>query len=105
MVRVLEAQGYRVLVATDGQAALRLAADYPGSIDLMVTDVVMPGMDGYTLADRLAELRPETRVLLISGYAEQSVVREGLTVGRHPFLPKPFTQARLRTAILKQLDA
>ena len=64
----------------------------------------MPGMDGFTLADRLVELRPETRVLLISGYVGQSVVREGLTGGRYPFLLKPFSQARLRAAIRDQLD-
>ena len=105
MVRVLEAHGYRVLVATDGQAALSLAADYRGSIDLLVSDVMMPGVDGFTLAERLAELRPETRVLLISGFAEQSVSVQGeLKEAGHPFLLKPFTQARLRAAIREQLD-
>ena len=103
MRRNLDAQGYRVLEASDGQAALSLAADYRGSIDLLVTDVMMPGVDGFTLAERLVALRPETRVLLISGYAEQSVVREELVGGRHRFLLKPFTQARLLAVIREQL--
>ena len=102
--RSLDAKGYRVLKASDGQAALSLAADYRGPIDLLVTDVVMPGVDGFTLAERLVELRPETRVLLISGYAEQSVVREELVGSRHRFLLKPFTSARLLRAIREQLD-
>ena len=101
--RNLDAQGYRVLEASDGQAALSLAADYRGSIALLVTDIVMPGVDGFTLAELLVELRPETRVLLISGSAEQSEVREGLVGGRHPFLLEPFTQARLLEAIHDQL--
>ena len=105
MRRTLDAQGYRVLEASDGQAALSLAADYRGSIDLLVTDVVMPGMDGFTLAVRLVERRPETRVLLISGYVGQSVVRDGLTRERYPFLLKPFSQARLRAAIREQLGS
>ena len=105
MQRSLEAEGYHVLEARDGREALGLIACHLGPIDLLLTDIVMPRMDGFTLAERLAERRPETRVLLISGHAEQSVgVRGRLKEAGHPFLLKPFTQARLRAAIRKQLD-
>ena len=105
MRRNLDAEGYHVLEARDGREALGLIACHLGPIDLLLTDIVMPGMDGVTLADRLVERRPESRVLLISGYSERSPgVRGGLTEGGHPFLPKPFTQARLLEAIREQLD-
>ena len=77
--RMLDDQGYHVLEASDGDEALRVAADYTGLIALLVTDVVMPGLDGFTLVERLPESHPETRVLFISGHADRSVaVRGGL---------------------------
>ena len=104
MKRGLEVQGYHVLEASDGDEALRVAADYRGSINLLVTDVVMPALDGFTLVERLPESHPETRVLFISGQADRSVgVRGGLKESGQAFLLKPFTQARLLGAIRKRL--
>lgn len=69
--RSLEGQWYRVLSACNGLEALSLADHHRGPIDLLVTDVVMPRMDGFTLGERLVESHPETRVLFISGYADR----------------------------------
>jgi hypothetical protein len=94
--RFLEGSGYEVLNARDGDEALALATAHPASIDLLLTDVVMPGMSGFALASRVAELRAETKVLYISGYADDyEMIREGLTDSGRPFLLKPFSQAEL----------
>ncbi len=103
--RVLEHQGYHVLQACSGQEALSVAADHRGRIDLLVTDVVMPRMDGFTLGERLVELRPDTQVLFISGHANLSVAApEGLEGGGQAFLLKPFTHDRLLRTIRERLD-
>ena len=101
---MLEGQGYQVLEACNGHEALRCAADHRGPIDLLVSDVVMPKMNGFTLGERLVKSLPETRVLLLTGHADQSVaVRGGLKETGHAFLLKPFTQDRLLAAIGEQL--
>ena len=92
MRRFLEGSGYAVLHARDGDEALSVATAHPTPIDLLLTDVVMPGMTGFALASRVAELRAETKVLYISGYEE---ITEGLTDSGQPFLLKPFSQADL----------
>ena len=91
----LEICGYSVLVAEDGAAALRLVEGYAGPIDLMMTDVVMPGMNGSDLADRVAGLRPEMRVIYMSGYTDQSIVHHGLLAPEMALLQKPFTLSTL----------
>ena len=90
--RFLEGSGYAVLNARDGDEALSVATAHPTRIDLLLTDVVMPGMSGFALASRVAELRAETKVLYISGY---EAIKGGLTDSGQPFLLKPFTQADL----------
>jgi two-component system, cell cycle sensor histidine kinase and response regulator CckA len=96
MRRFLEGSGYAVLNARDGDEALSVATAHPTPIDLLLTDVVMPGMSGFALASRVSELRAETKVLYISGYADDyEVIREGLTDSGQPFLLKPFSQAEL----------
>ena len=103
--RMLQDQGYQVLAACNGHQALGLAADHREPIDLLVTDIVMPHMDGFTLWERLVESRPETRVLFLSGQADQSVaVRGGLKEAGRAFLLKPFTHDRLLRTIRAQLD-
>jgi CheY-like chemotaxis protein len=95
---VLEKQGYTVIAAANGGEALAAAAAHAGRIDLVVTDLVMPGMGGKELVDRLRRLRPGIRALFTSGYAEGMV--EGHELGADDeFLPKPFDQAELAAAI------
>jgi CheY-like chemotaxis protein len=90
-VMSLTAQGYRVLSAESGDQALELAAAESGPIHALITDAAMPGMNGPTLARRLRELRPETRVLYMSGYAEDSAVRDDTLRHGDAFLQKPFS--------------
>ncbi len=99
---VLEELGYRVLAATDGAAALARLAD-PGEVDLLLTDVVMPGMDGQELARRALEARPLLRVIFLSGYAADLVRRPG--AAPHAFLRKPVPPAILAHALREALDA
>jgi CheY-like chemotaxis protein len=91
----LEICGYTVLVAEDGATALRLVEKHSGPIHLMMTDVVMPGMNGSELAERVATLRPEIRVIYMSGYTDQSVVHHGLLAPELALLQKPFTLSTL----------
>jgi PAS domain S-box-containing protein len=92
MVReALEARGYRVLVARNGVEALDLAGRYGDYIDLLITDVVMPQMNGAELAQRLERVRPGLRVLFVSGYTDDAVIRHGVLEARTAFLQKPFS--------------
>jgi CheY-like chemotaxis protein len=88
---MLQSQGYNVLEAVDGHTALDLVAARSGPIHGVVTDVVMPKMSGVELAERLVLLRPEIRVLYISGYAETALARHGLAGESVAYLQKPFT--------------
>jgi two-component system cell cycle sensor histidine kinase/response regulator CckA len=106
MRRFLEASGYSILGARDGDEALSVASGHPTPIDLLLTDVVMPGMSGFALASRVTQLRAETKVLYFSGYADDyDVIREGLHDSGRPFLLKPFTQADLMKKIGEVLRA
>jgi signal transduction histidine kinase len=99
---LLEALGYRVLAAAHGVEALALARDHAGPIHLLLADVVMPKLGGPSLADQFAELRPETRVLYMSGYGEDAVVG-GCGRGEPALLRKPFNQERLARAVRQAL--
>jgi PAS domain S-box-containing protein len=92
---VLKERGYRVMEASRGQDALDLAEQYWGQIDLLVTDVVMPQMSGRELARRLANLRPQIKVLYISGYADNTVWYQGGLNSAVAFLQKPFSPEAL----------
>jgi DNA-binding response OmpR family regulator len=87
----LVSKGYRVLEAENGQAGLAVAAAHDGIIELVITDVVMPGMSGRELADQLVAIRPEVKVLYLSGYTEDTIVSEGTIESGKAFLQKPFT--------------
>ena len=102
--RVLEARGYRVLVAGNGDKALAAAAAHEGSIDLLVTDVIMPGMSGATLAERLVASRPGLRVLFASGYTENTIVRHGILETDVAFLAKPYSPDALARKVREVLD-
>lgn len=103
--RVLESQGYTVLEAINGDDALRMAADYGGVIDLLVSDVVMPELGGRLLAERLIATRPETEVLFVSGYTDDEILRRGLLERGQRFLRKPFTGTSLAHEVRTVLDA
>jgi PAS domain S-box-containing protein len=102
--RILSGAGYHVLAAECGPEALELAARHEGVIDLLVSDVVMPGMLGKDLADRLTNARPETRVLYMSGYAQPVLHTHGTLDPGVALLEKPFTADDLLTAVRSRLD-
>ena len=102
--QVLEGRGYRVLEASDGEAALGAARRHAGRIDLLVTDVVMPRLSGPDLARRLAPLHPETRVLFLSGYTDDAVMRHGVREEEVHFLQKPFSPTALARKVRDILD-
>ena len=101
----LEANGYRALEAGCGEEALRLAEKFEGPIHLLMTDMVMPGMSGRELAERLGASRPETKVLYMSGYTDDAMVHlRGFHPGRL-FLQKPFTLDTLARKLREVLQA
>jgi len=87
----LQAKGYQVLEAENGEAALLIANAHQGSIDVLITDVVMPGMSGRELSKKLYEARPKTKVLYLSGYTEDAIMHQGVFEAGTAFLQKPFT--------------
>ncbi len=101
----LERCGYRVLTAADGEAALATARAFEGRIDLLVSDVVMPGIHGRQLAEALLAERSALRVLFASGYTDDDVLLRGIRVDEVPFLQKPFTPAQLVRRVREVLDA
>src|SRR5213082_3343107 len=103
--QVLERQGYTVLEAPDGEAAIRLAQRHRGVIHLLLTDVVMPRLSGRELAGQFARLRPDTRVLYASGYTDDSVVRHGILESGTAYLQKPFSPESLARKVREVLDA
>jgi signal transduction histidine kinase len=96
---VLEHQGYNVLCARDGIEALNLAEDYDGEIHLLVTDVIMPHMNGHELAHKLTALRPDMKVLYVSGYSDNEIGDHGTLDPRYELLQKPFTPQVLASKI------
>jgi PAS domain S-box-containing protein len=89
--RILCERGYKVLQAENGMEALKMAQEFSGKIDLVITDVVMPGISGAVLVARLESLRPETKSLYISGYTDTAIVDHGILNSKVAFLQKPFT--------------
>jgi two-component system cell cycle sensor histidine kinase/response regulator CckA len=89
--RVLKGSGYRVLIAANGDEAVRIAGEHEGPIHLMLTDVVMPGMSGQEIEERLRTLRPDIKVLYMSGYTDDAIVDNGVLDKDKMFLQKPFT--------------
>ena len=103
--RILERLGYNVVPAASGEGALAAAHDFGGHIDLLLSDVVMPGMDGLELWQRLRRERPDLPALFLSGWASDAVVRHGILEGEVPFLQKPFTADQLGRKIREVLGA
>lgn len=95
VANMLEGGGLTVLQASGGEEALALARRGDVPIDLLLTDIVMPGMSGVELADRLARERPDVRILFMTGYAEEVVVNEGILGKRRECIGKPFSQEQI----------
>jgi two-component system cell cycle sensor histidine kinase/response regulator CckA len=103
-VRILSTQGYQVLEASDGPGALEQARTHQGTIHLLVTDVVMPGMTGKEVAATLQAGNPALRVIYMSGYAEHAVVQKGVIEEGIAFIPKPFDPLDLARTVREVLD-
>ena len=101
--RLLVAQGYRVLDASDGLGALEVAKRHSGQIHLLLTDILMPGMNGGELARHLLLIRPGVRVIFMSGYSDEAIQANGILTPGATFLQKPFSleelTCRLREAL------
>ena len=102
--RVLRAQGYTVLEARNGRDAIELCSNHSGPIDLILSDIVMPELGGRGLAEGIATTRPHARVLLMSGYTDDDVLRRALVDRRTEFLQKPFTPSVLAKRVRDVLD-
>jgi CheY-like chemotaxis protein len=101
---ILRRAGYRVIVASGGAEALAAWERSPTPFQLLLTDVVMPGMSGRVLADELRKLQPDLKVLYVSGYTDQAIVHHGvLDPGTH-FIPKPITPEALTRKVREVLD-
>ena len=103
--RILQSAGYAVLEAGNGGEALMLLERHGGPLHLMLTDVVMPGMNGRELAARLAEVRPDVKVLYSSGYTDDAILRHGVLDDAGRFMNKPFTPAELKRKVRDVLDS
>jgi two-component system cell cycle sensor histidine kinase/response regulator CckA len=101
----LEKQGYRVVEAADGAAAMQIAVAHEGMIHLLLTDVIMPGMNGRELAQRISEIRPNVKVLYMSGYTENVIGSNGTLDAGVRLLQKPFTLRDLKSKVREVLDS
>ncbi|MFH2113267.1 MAG: response regulator, partial [Spirochaetota bacterium] len=103
-IRTLEATGYTVLLASDGEDALRISGQYTSDIHLLLTDVVMPRVGGRLLVQRLVKKRPAIRVIYMSGYTDDAIVRHGVLDAGTNFLGKPFSSEDLQKKVREVLD-
>jgi CheY-like chemotaxis protein len=103
--QLLQKQGYMVLEARHGGEALLICERHTGPLHLMLTDVVLSQMSGRELAQRLYQVRPEMRVLFMSGYSEEAIVQHGVLDSGNAFLQKPFTAESLSAKVREVLDA
>jgi PAS domain S-box-containing protein len=100
----LEKQGYRVIEAADGAVAMQIAVAHEGVIHLLLTDVIMPGMNGRELAQRISEIRPNVKILYMSGYTENVIGRNGTLDAGVRLLQKPFSLRDLKSKVREVLD-
>src|SRR5690606_31900088 len=97
-------EGYTVLEATNGAEAIQIAESFDGTIDLLLTDIVMPDLGGHEIVGRLRPTRPEMLVLLMSGYTPQEILRRGTLEFNASFIAKPFTPDDLVRKVREVLD-
>lgn len=102
---VLESDGYRVLEAEDAIDGIRLCELHRGSVDLVLTDVVMPGMNGREMAKRLVDRHPQVKVVFMSGYTDNPVLRNAFADYNTVYLQKPFTVQVLRSKVREVLQS
>ena len=103
--RVLREKGYTLLMVGSGEEALKVSEQYSGNIHLMLTDIVMPGINGKVLADHLHPIRPEMRVVFMSGYTEETIAHHSILDSDVTYLQKPFMPGQLLSAIRAALDS
>jgi PAS domain S-box-containing protein len=103
-VEILEEFGYAVITAPNGTEGLRICKEFKGRIDLLISDVVMPQMSGRELAEHISVLRPEIKVLFMSGYTDDAIVRHGILEENMPFIQKPFLPDALARKARELLD-
>ena len=101
----LEKQGYKVIEAADGAVAVQIAVAHEAVIHLLLTDVIMPGMNGRELAQRISEIRPNVKVLYMSGYTENVIGHNGMLDAGVRLLQKPFNLRDLKSKVREALDA
>ena len=101
---ILVGAGYRVLEAEDGESALRVADEHQGTIHVLLTDVVMPGMNGKQLGDALTARRPDIKTIFMSGRAAEVISEAGVLIPVDAFVAKPFTVERLLNKIRERLE-
>ena len=104
VVQILKKQGYKVLEAANGEEAFMICEKHEGAIDLLVTDVVMPVMSGRELTDRLLLLQPKIKILYMSGYTDEAIVRHGVLEEGVNFFQKPFSMEALVLKVREVLD-
>jgi CheY-like chemotaxis protein len=104
-VRILQSAGYTTLVAANGEEAVRLLERQDSPVHLLLTDVVMPGMSGPVLAERLQASHPGLKVLYTSGHADEAIVQQGILAEGVHFIGKPYTGAGLMRKVREVLDA
>lgn len=104
VINVLKPMGYQVLLASTGEQALELAASHQDEIDLLLTDVMLPGIKGHELARRVLHTRPGIGVLFMSGYLRPSMANDNTERGFEAFLQKPFSPNTMLQKVRKLLD-
>jgi CheY-like chemotaxis protein len=105
LARILRSRGYSVLEASNSKEAQRQVQEYAGEIHLVLSDVVLPDQNGRAMSLQIAKMRPDIKILFISGYPENAIVRHGVLDGNIAFLPKPFGGDALARKVREVLDA